>query len=61
MQVTCFGVDLAKNVVQVRGVDRSGPRVWKWKLRRLNWIQAVADRLEQGCEIGTEPRGGAHH
>jgi transposase len=61
MQITRVGVDLAKNVFQVHGVDRRGRCVWKRQLKRSNWLRVMSEQLEPGCEIGMETCGGAHH
>jgi len=61
MKITRVGVDLAKNVFQAHGVDRLGRRVWKRQLRRSNWLKALVEKLEPGCEIGMEACSGAHH
>jgi transposase len=61
MEITRVGVDLAKNVFQVHGVDRRGRCVWKRQLRRSSWIQVLSEKLEPGCEVGMEACGGAHH
>jgi transposase len=61
MQITRVGVDLAKNVFQVHGVDESGECIWKRKLRRANWVETLTRKLESGCEIGMEACAGAHH
>jgi transposase len=54
-------VDLAKNVYQLHGVDRHGKTVWKRRLRRGQWLEALLDSAEPGCEIGMEACTGAHH
>jgi transposase len=61
MKLIRVGVDLAKNVFQVHGVDRSEKAVWRSKLVRGGWIKALLDRIEPGCEIGMEACSGAHH
>ena len=61
MNISRIGIDLAKNVFQLHGVDRRGKAVWKRRLRRDQWMKAVLDRGEPGCEIGMEACGGAHH
>ena len=61
MQITRVGVDLAKNVFQVHGVDRRGRCIWKRQLKRSSWIRALLEKLEPGCEIGMEACSGAHH
>ena len=55
MKLSRVGVDLAKNVYQLHGVDRHGKTVWKRRLRRGQWLQALMDKAEPGCEIGMEP------
>jgi transposase len=61
MKLIRVGIDLAKNVFQVHGVDRSEKATWRRRLRREEWINVVRDRAEPGCEIGMEACGGAHH
>ena len=61
MKLSRVGVDLAKNVYQLHGVDRHGKTVWKRRLRRGQWLQALLDKVEPGCEIGMEACTGAHH
>lgn len=55
------GVDLAKNVFQVHGVDRFEKVVWRKKLSRAEWPQVLLDKIEPGCEIGMEACGDAHN
>jgi transposase len=43
MNLSRVGVDLAKNVYQLHGVDRHGKTVWKRRLRRGQWLQALLD------------------
>jgi transposase len=61
MKIIRVGVDLAKNVFQVHGVDRYEKVVWRKKLDRAQWLAALLERIEPGCEIGMEACGGAHH
>jgi len=61
MKITRVGVDLAKNVFQVHGVNRAGRCVWKRQLKRSNWLQVLTEVLEPGCEVGMEACGGSHH
>jgi transposase len=61
MKLIRVGVDLAKHVLQVHGVDRSETVVWRRRLRREGWLKALRERVEPGCEIGMEACGGAHH
>ena len=61
MKLIRVGVDLAKNVFQLHGVDRSGTAVWKRRLSRTKWLDALLARTEPVCEIGMEACAGAHH
>jgi transposase len=61
MKLIRVGVDLAKNVFQVHGVDRNEKAVWRRKLTRENWPRVLVETVEPGCEIGMESCGGAHH
>jgi len=59
MQVTTLGIDLAKSVFQLHGVDADGAVVLTKKLRR----GAVLDFLEElePCLIGMEACATSHH
>ena len=61
MKLIRVGVDLAKSVFQIHGVDRSERTTWRRRLRREDWIDALRERLEPGGEVGMEACGGAHH
>jgi len=61
MEITRVGVDLAKSVFQVHGVDRKGSCVWKRQLKRSIWLRVMSEKLQPGCEIGMEACSGAHH
>ncbi len=61
MKLIRVGVDLAKNVFQVHGVDGSERAVLRRKLRRENWVKVLLQTLEPGCHIGMEACAGAHH
>jgi transposase len=61
MKLTRVGVDLAKQVFQVHGVDRAERPVWCQRLKRGRWIGELERNVEPGCEIGMEACGGAHH
>lgn len=61
MKLKRIGVDLAKQVFQVHGVDRYEQPIWRRRLPRERWLQAVVETAEPGCEIGMESCGGAHH
>lgn len=61
MKLMRIGVDLAKNVFQIHGVDCHELPVWRQRLSRDRWLQTVLEKIETGCEIGMESCGGAHH
>ena len=61
MKLIRVGVDLAKQVFQVHGVDRNEKPVWCRKLSRSQWLKTLMETVEPGCEIGMEACGGAHH
>lgn len=61
MKIIRVGVDLAKNVFQVHGVDRQEKPVWRRKLNRAEWLKVLLETIEPGGEIGMEACGGAHH
>jgi len=55
------GIDLAKNVFQLHGVDRHGKAVWRRRLVRDQWLNVLLGKVEPSCEIGMEACAGAHH
>jgi transposase len=59
MKITRIGLDLAKEVFQVHGVDRAGQAVVRRRLRRGEVLKFFAG-LEP-CLVGMEACGGAHH
>jgi len=61
MKIKRIGVDLAKNVFQLHGVDRKDQAVWQRRLKRENWLKVLFEKAESGCEIGMEACTGAHH
>jgi len=61
MKLMRVGVDLAKAVFQVHGIDRSEKVAWRRKLTRANWLKVLLETVEPGCEIGMEACGGARH
>jgi transposase len=58
-KVNTAGVDLAKNVIQIHGVDSDGKVVVRRQLRRSQFLAFFEGR--QGCLIGMEACSGAHH
>ena len=59
MQVTTIGLDIAKNVLQVHGVDRRGKVVLRNQRRRAQVLAFFADLPR--CLIGMEACAGAHY
>ena len=59
MKVTTIGIDLAKNVFQVHGVDERGKAVLRKQLKRKD-VAAFFARIEP-CLIGMEACGSAHY
>ncbi len=61
MKIIRVGVDLAKNVFHVHGVDRKEEPVWQRKLSREKWLKVVMEKLEPGAEVGMEACAGSYH
>lgn len=59
MKNTTVGIDLAKNVFQVHGIDEYGKTVLKKQLRRDQMAAFFVNLLP--CLIGMEACGSAHH
>lgn len=59
MKLTTVGIDLAKNVFQVHGVDERGQSALKKQLKRDQLASFFA--VLEPCLIGMEACGSAHH
>ena len=59
MKITTIGIDLAKNVFQIHGVDERGKVAVRKQLKRAEMTSYFAN-LEP-CLIGMEACGSAHH
>jgi len=59
MNITIVGIDLAKNVFQVHGIDQRGKAVVQKRLRRKQVLMFFAQLPP--CLIGMEACGGAHY
>jgi len=59
MQVSTIGLDIAKSVFQVHGVDETGEVVLRKKLRRSR-VLAFFEQLPR-CLVGIEACASAHH
>lgn len=59
MKITTVGIDLAKNVFQIHGVDERGHAVLKKQLKRGQMMEFFVNLPP--CLIGMEACGSAHH
>ena len=59
MNITTLGIDIAKNIFQLHGVDGRGKAVLKKKLSREKLVEFVANLPI--CEIVMEACGGANY
>ena len=59
MQLATVGLDLAKNVFQLHGVDAKGRVVVRRRLRRAEVMRFFAELPP--CRVGMEACAGAHH
>lgn len=61
MKLNRVGIDLAKNVFQLHGVDRHEQTIFKRRLKRGQWQRVLLDNTDPSCLIGMEACAGAHH
>ena len=59
MPITTLGIDLAKHVFQLHGVDARGRMGLSRRVKRSQLVEAVASLPP--CVIGMEACGSAHH
>jgi transposase len=59
MKITTIGIDLAKSVFQVHGVDARGKTALRKQLKRKDMLSFFANL--QSCLIGMEACGSAHY
>ena len=59
MQISTIGLDLAKNVFQIHGVDDAGNVIVRKKLRRVGILAFFAELPP--CRVGIEACATAHH
>ena len=59
MHITTLGIDVAKNVFQLHGVDARGRAVLSRRVKRQQLLDTVANLPP--CVIGMEADGSAHH
>ena len=58
-KATTIGLDIAKQVFQVHGADRSGRTVLRRKLRRNEVVGFFSE--QPPCLVGIEASGSAHY
>lgn len=58
-KVTLLGIDIAKNVFQLHGVDEKGKPVLRKRLFRSKFVEFIANFPP--CTIAMEACGGSHH
>ena len=58
-KISVIGLDLAKNVFQVHGVDSAGEVVVRKQLKRSQVHRFFANR--ESCLVGMEACGGVHY
>ena len=61
MKIKRIGIDLAKDVYQLHGVDQGEQCVLQQRLKRNNWLKVLFEKSEPSCEIGMEACTGSHH
>jgi len=59
MNIKTIGLDIAKNVFQLHGVDINGKTVLRKQLKRDKLLEFFANLLP--CRIGLEACSGAHY
>lgn len=58
-KVTLLGIDIAKSIFQLHGVDKAGKAVLKKTLRRMELLNFIANF--PACTIAIESCGGSHY
>ena len=61
MKIKRIGVDLAKHVFHLHGIDPYGKTVLNRQLSRNKWLSVLCDKATPGTQIGFEACTGAHH
>ncbi|WP_410521387.1 hypothetical protein [Candidatus Tisiphia endosymbiont of Parasteatoda lunata] len=59
MEVTTIGIDIAKRIFQIHGVDKNGKTILKKKLMREQVLTFMANVPK--CLVGMEACGGASY
>ena len=58
-EITTIGIDIAKNIFQLHGVDQHGKTLLRKTVTRAKLLETLANLSP--CLIGIEACGGAHH
>lgn len=61
MTIIRVGVDIAKSVFHVHGVDRQGKCNWSGKYSRAKWVDQIRKKVPQEAEIAMEACASAHY
>jgi transposase len=61
MAIIRVGVDIAKSVFHVHGVDRQGKCCWSGKYSRAKWVDQIRKKVPQEAEIAMEACASAHY
>ena len=61
MNITRVGVDIAKSIFHVHGVDRHDTLRWQAALKRHQWLDALSKRVAPGGEVAMEACASSHH
>ena len=61
MTIIRVGVDIAKAVFHVHGVDRQGKCCWSGKYPRAKWVDQIRKKVPQEAEIAMEACASAHY
>ncbi|ATJ83421.1 IS110 family transposase [Halomonas beimenensis] len=61
MNISRVGVDIAKSVFHVHGVDRHHQVQWRGQYSRGKWLEALVRRAPAGAEIGMEACASSHY
>ena len=61
MVISRVGVDIAKSVFHIHGVDRHSVTQWKGKFSRNKWLDALVKKVPAGAVVGIEACSSAHH
>ncbi len=61
MTIIRVGVDIAKSVFHVHGVDRQGKCCWSGKYSRAKWVDQIRKKVPNEAEIAMEACASAHY